>query len=213
MIILPPLRVTLSLAAFCLIAAPTPILAQSSPTTQIIGCQSIDNDIARLACFDQIAARLNTGTPTPRPQISTPALPKFSEKAAMAPLPSIAPSPAQTPLYAAPSPAKSTPEPKAVIKDFGKDMSQGPKPKEAALLTPKGDVVFTVKHVQIFDHIKKRFYMTNGQVWEQITAANLDIDEGKPPAGTTAEISKSGFGGYKLKINDKKWGVKVKRVR
>lgn len=189
-------RVSMSVAAFCLLAAPLPAMAQISTTNQIIGCQSIDNDIARLQCFDEVAARLNTVSTKPASRALTPVIPKSTPMAPKVPTPS------------APEAAAN-----AVIQDFGRDVKAAPKPKEAALLTPKGDVVFTVKHVQIFEYVKKRFYMTNGQVWEQTTAANLDIEEGKPPAGTTAEISKSGFGGYKLKINDKKWGVKVKRVR
>jgi hypothetical protein len=188
----------MSVAALCLLAAPLPAMAQISTPNQIIGCQSIDNDIARLECFDQVAARLNPVSTKPESRALTPVIPKTTSMAPKVPTP-VAPN--------------AEAEAKSVIQDFGKDVKAAPKPKEAALLTPKGDVVFTVKHVQIFDYVKKRFYMTNGQVWEQTTAANLDIEEGKPPAGTTAEISKSGFGGYKLKINDKKWGVKVKRVR
>jgi len=201
------------MVALCVITVPLPALAQISPTNQIIGCQSIDNDIARLECFDQVADRLNTVTKKPASRALTPVVPETVPMVPKPPVPSVPASTAETTTYTPRKAVTAAPEPKAVIKDFGKDMSQGPKPTEAALLTPKGDVVFSVKHVQIFDHVKKRFYMTNGQVWEQTTAANLDIEEGKPPVGTTAEISKSGFGGYKLKINDKKWGVKVKRVR
>lgn len=184
-----------SMATLCLIVTAMPATAQISPANQIIGCQSKESDSERLECFDKVAARLNTVPEKLTTQAFTPIILKAQPIAPKATVMS------------------PTPDVSGAIEDFGKDLSAGPKPKEAALLTPKGDVVFAVKHVQVFDFVKKRFYMTNGQVWEQTTGANLDIDEGMPPAGTTAEISKSGFGGYKLKINDKKWGVKVKRVR
>ena len=74
-------------------------------------------------------------------------------------------------------------------------------------------IVYTVKHVQIFGFIKKRLYMSNGQVWEQTTGSDIYLEEGPQPAGTTAEIKKTGFGGFKVRVNDAKWGVKVKRVR
>lgn len=190
-------QITTALAAALFVTVPLSADAQISTANQVLGCQSIDNDIARLECFDLVASRLNPVVKTPPERTLTPVIPKTAPMAPAVPTPS------------APPAAKA----ETVINNFGKADSKSPKPKEAALLTPKGDVVFTVKHVQIFDHVKKRFYMTNGQVWEQTTAANINIDEGKPPAGTTAEISKGSFGGYKLKINDKKWGVKVKRVR
>jgi len=208
-----PLHLTTAIAAVLIVSTSQPALAQISPANQIIGCQSIDNDIARLECFDLVAARLNTMVKPPPAQTLSPVIPKTATTPPDSPVASEPAMPEMTNTYSV-APATAAPtKAEAAIKDFGKDLKAPPKPKEAALLTPKGDVIFTVKHVQIFDFVKKRFYMTNGQVWEQTTAANLDIDEGKPPAGTTAEISKGGFGGYKLKINDKKWGVKVKRVR
>lgn len=191
------LNLRTSLVACLFASMPAAATAQISTENQVLGCQSIENDIARLECFDLVASRLNPMTKTPPAKTLTPVIPKAEV------VPPAPPSPVKRPVA----------EAENVIREFGKDPEEKTKPKEAALLTPKGDVVFTVKHVQIFDFVKKRFYMTNGQVWEQTTAANLDIEEGKPPAGTTAEISKTSFGGYKLKLNDKKWGVKVKRVR
>lgn len=202
----PKIRLTAYMTAFCLLANSTPALAQITTANQIIGCQSIENDISRLDCFDQIAERLN--------KTSKPEAPKVAPSVIQQPTNIILQS--TNPKTATETTAQlETPDvkPKAIIQDFGKDASEGLKPTEAALLTPKGKVIFSVKHVQIFDHVKKRFYMTNNQVWEQTTARDLNIKEGPPPKGTTVTISHSGFGGYKLRLNDKKSRVKVKRVR
>ena len=213
MTISPPLRLTSSVAAFCFIAAPLPALAQISPTNQIIGCQSIDNDVERLKCFDQVAGRLNTVNKKPVSRSLTPVMPKPAPMVPNVPTPSPPTSAAETIVYPTNTTVTPSVEKGASIEDFGKDPNAALKPQEATLQTPKGKAVFTVKHVQIFGFIKKRLYMTNGQVWEQTTGSNLSIDEGKPPQGTTVIISKTAFGGYMMKLSDKKSRVKVKRVR
>lgn len=191
------LRISAGLTAILLTSVPLTALAKTSTSNEILKCQDIENNKSRLDCFDSLADQIN-----PKP---SPSEPKLVAPDVSTDIPTIKEAP-QPPVPV----LKSNTE---AIQDFGKNLDAAPKPKETALLTPKGEVIFTVKHVQIFDHVKKRIYMTNGQVWQQTTGTNLDIEEGKPPAGTTAKITKSGFGGYKLKLNDKKWGVKVKRVR
>lgn len=70
-------------------------------------------------------------------------------------------------------------------------------------------VAMEIEKITKFDSIKKRFYFKNGQVWEQTTGSNINI----PKSPWTAEISKGGLGGYKLKLNGKGWKVKVRRVK
>ncbi len=72
-------------------------------------------------------------------------------------------------------------------------------------------IVFDIDKITTFQSIKKRFFFKNGQVWEQITGANVTIPKGDAPM--TASITKGRIGGYRLRLNDKGWKVKVRRVR
>ena len=74
------------------------------------------------------------------------------------------------------------------------------------------EVIMTIGKVQMFQMIKRRFYMTNGQVWEQKTGVNVDIEPGMQSPGVEAYIEDSGFSGYTMKINGEGNKIKVKRV-
>jgi hypothetical protein len=84
--------------------------------------------------------------------------------------------------------------------------------KEETVAANADEMIMTIGKVQIFDAIKRRFYMTNGQVWEQKTGVNVNIDEGMHPSGVEAHIEDSGFSGYTMKLNGEGNKIKVKRV-
>ncbi|MGB6228970.1 MAG: hypothetical protein WBF53_02445 [Litorimonas sp.] len=99
------------------------------------------------------------------------------------------------------------------VEEFGRNRDAERQAETAAIISAENQVTYEVAHVTTFDYIKKRFFMSNGQVWEQTTGTDARIDEGPAPDGTTATIEDSGFGGFKMSLNGAKRRIKVRRVR
>ncbi len=57
---------------------------------------------------------------------------------------------------------------------------------------------------------KRIFVLKNGQIWQETRPNSLGRS---PRAGMKIVISKSGFGGFRLKIGDRKGSLSVKRLR
>jgi len=151
-------------ASICTIAAillPATAFAQSNPQN-LLQCRQITEDTARLACYDDIASQMNAliGAPDAQPKPSAP-----SQSAAMPtqPLSKTANEPETekkglfrriTGLVGLDNDSADEIQ-RADADDFGKKKVTTPDENEA---------VMTIGKVQIFDAIKRRFYMTNGQV-------------------------------------------------
>ena len=93
------------------------------------------------------------------------------------------------------------------------------KPKRPPAVNPKplpsavSDVTLNIRKISEYGYKKKRFFMTNGQVWEQIGTTKLRIPKVKNGVSNTAEIRKAAIGSYLLQINGEGSAVRVKRVR
>ncbi len=71
-------------------------------------------------------------------------------------------------------------------------------------------VAMTIDRAHEFDYQRHRFYMTNGQVWEQLETVRLRL----PRNGEArAYIRRLPMGGYVLRINDRGRAADVRRIR
>ena len=75
------------------------------------------------------------------------------------------------------------------------------------------EVVLNIKKTTVFGYKKTRFFMTNGQVWEQIDTTRVKIPRAKNNKANTALISKGAIGSFLLRINSRGVAIRVKRVR
>ena len=210
------------LAALCAaLALPSTARAQ---TDGLDACAAIAVDAERLACFDAVLrVRAQSGggavpapAPTYVPAPAQPARPAINSAV-----------PAPAPAVAAPAtePAKRPgllgrmgrvvgigDKPADTVQNFGRDY-EAEREVQTVAMVEDDEVRLDIARVTTFDHVKRRFYMSNGQVWQQTTATDARIDEGRPPAGTYATIERTGFGGYKMSLNGGKRRISVKRVR
>ena len=75
------------------------------------------------------------------------------------------------------------------------------------------EVILNIKKTSVFGYKKTRFFMTNGQVWEQIDNTRVKIPKTKDNKVNTALISKGAIGSFLLRINSQGVAIRVRRVR
>ena len=84
-----------------------------------------------------------------------------------------------------------------------------PKPKASDIK----DVSLEIRKTTEFGYKKTRFFMTNGQVWEQTDGAKVRIPKVRNGNANTADISKASLGSFLLRVNGKGAAIRVRRVR
>jgi len=75
------------------------------------------------------------------------------------------------------------------------------------------EVVLNIKKTTEFGYKKTRFFMTNGQVWDQIDTTRFKLPKTKNQEKNTALISKGALGSFFLRINSRGVAIRVRRVR
>jgi hypothetical protein len=75
------------------------------------------------------------------------------------------------------------------------------------------EVTLEIRKMTTFGYKKTRFFMTNGQVWEQLDSNRIRISKSDEKKPKTAVISKAALGSFVMLINDKGSNIRVKRVR
>lgn len=75
------------------------------------------------------------------------------------------------------------------------------------------EVTLDIRKTTEFGYKKTRFFMSNGQVWEQADSLKVRIPKVRNGKKNTAEISKAALGSFFLRINGKGSSIRVKRVR
>lgn len=75
------------------------------------------------------------------------------------------------------------------------------------------DVTLDIRKTTEFGRDKTRFFMTNGQVWEQVGTTRTRIPKVKTGETANAEISKAALGSFLLRVNGKGASIRVRRVR
>lgn len=90
-----------------------------------------------------------------------------------------------------------------------------PGPDEAVSETEKEAlkrVMIDVARYEQTGRGRYRFYLTNGQVWQQTDSDNLRRPRAKDGQPLQVEIRKASFGSFLLQVNGKGKSVRVKRV-
>ena len=205
-------------ALIALISLSSQTVSAQNNAQNLLECRSIVDESQRLSCYDNIADQMSSllyGTdakssnppetnlpPSPSPEKSTQLVNSEVEKKGLfrriTGLVGLNDDDAEE-LQRAEAESYAN----ADIEDFGNA-------KEKSI--DADEVIMTIGKVQMFQMIKRRFYMTNGQVWEQKTGVNVDIEPGLQTPGVEAHIQDSGFSGYTMKINGEGNKIKVKRV-
>jgi len=75
------------------------------------------------------------------------------------------------------------------------------------------DVTLDIRKTTEFGHKKTRFFMTNGQIWEQTDGVKVRVPKSRNGSVNTAYISKAAMGSFFLRVNGKGSAIRVQRVR
>jgi len=79
--------------------------------------------------------------------------------------------------------------------------------------TPIESIKIGVRRTQTFGYQKIRFFLDNGQVWEQIDTVKIRVPKSGKSNKNVAYIEKAALGSFELRLNNKGAAVKVRRVR
>ena len=178
----------------------TTVLAE--PVEELVACRAIEEDAARLACFDALADRLAVGPETPAASVSEPLADSPEvESPPLAQAPSVIVPPSASPVV------EKTPE-QSAVDAFGGDRlakTKDDKPKKLTEISTKvADLQFT--------SLKKAIVtLENGQVWRQLDSDSTRVRK-KTAIGAEVTIKKASFGSHKMKIDGGR-SFRVKRVR
>ncbi|WP_416878622.1 hypothetical protein [Litorimonas sp.] len=75
------------------------------------------------------------------------------------------------------------------------------------------EIAVNIRKVQEFGYKKNRFFLENGQVWEQTSTKRIRIPRASKSDPNVANIRKASLGSFLLQINDSGAAVSVIRVR
>jgi len=90
---------------------------------------------------------------------------------------------------------------------------QPPATRKRPVPSDISDVTLDIRKITKFGREKTRFFMANGQVWEQIDTTRVPIRKIKAGTTATAKISKAALGSFMLRVNGKGANIRVRRVR
>lgn len=225
-----PLYLSICSAALIGMTTLGPTAAYAQNASALNACRKLTNDAERLRCFDRamrpMETRSLTGKPVPPRQSDIPAGQPIDMTDGM--MPDADPETAQFGLpeqKADDGPSfmgrlgrmvglGSDDDAPESVESFGRDAEADRRQEvRQAVMSGEGEVTYQIRKITTFDFVKKRFFMANGQVWEQTTDTDARIDEGVPPSGTFAVIESTAFGGFKMSLNGGKRRIKVRRVR
>ncbi len=225
--------IALSSLTFCALSFPA--LAQENPNEfkAVIACTNITDATERLECYDLAAGRLATAQKSGEiVAINKKDIEKVERDAFGFNIPSLpslfglgksadnsaaktkTPKPRENPLT---SPVEA-PNPKNTQKSVEIRESKIKSVKPPSVIKPLErpqvkEVTLDIAKTTEFGRGKTRFFLANGQVWEQTNAEKFRIPKVRNGRLNQAEITKASFGSFNLRVNGKGRAVKVKRVR
>lgn len=185
----------------------------------LLACRSITNAEARLSCFDENTALLDTAQKSgevvvvTKEDVARAERESFGLRASdIAPIDRLVKGGVTIQEKAEPAlPSKE----EAKIQKTKREASAG---KVTELETAEDqelrEVSIPIERVDTFGYQRKRFYLTNGQVWEQTTSQSLRVPkqrEGQPQ--NFIELQKAAVGGFFLRVNGTGRAVRARRVR
>lgn len=190
-------RILISASALALATLTTASVSAQSPRDEmLLRCLGIENDAARLACFDEVVS-----SEPSEPAAETPADASDEETEARR--------------FGLPMPSFPS------FQRFGggereeeRDDLETETTEETRILERGDDgdllrVMMTVSEVTEVGHGTQRFHMANGQVWEAGGGRSLRIPRREP---LQAEIRRGVLGGYTMKLNGSGRSIRVRRI-
>ena len=209
--------ITIGAYFFCIAAAFTaPAHSQDSSVPDelaaIYACKSKLDNLERLSCYDNAVGNFEAAEKSGQVvTIDKTAIDTVEREAFGFNIPSL---PSLGKLFGGGKTNRAETEAR-IIEEQGTAASTQAKAKPI-LMAPKDSdvksVLLTIDRTQKFGYDKIRFYMTNGQVWEQTTGSPIRVPKVRNNTPNTAKISKASLGSFMLKVNGKGRAARVKRV-
>ena len=198
--------------------------AQPDELQAIYACKSITSADERLACYDKSVGRFEAAEKSGEVvTVSKTAIEKVERDAFGFNIPSL---PSLGGLFGKRKPAEKTEKENdltAPVKtDPVKEVSRDVKKKEPTappviqskpVPSKVEEVSLKVRKTTTFGKNKTRFFMSNGQVWEQVGTTRTKIRKIEAGDDQSAEITKAALGSFFLRVNGKGAAIRVRRVR
>ncbi len=183
------LSITTSAVSNAQVANPSPMVI-----SDIFACRGIENTELRLSCYDKTVGQLEVAQKSGDIiAVSKADIAKIEKESFGFNIPSL---PKLGKLFGS---AKNT------VSGVGKKAFKKPDFSSA-----RSDVVLDIARTKVFGYNKTRFYLKNGQVWEQIDGRKLRINKKTPGK---AYIRKAAMGSFLLRVNNSGAAIRVRRVR
>jgi len=198
--------------------------SQPDELQAIYACKSIEDAGKRLACYDSSVGRFEAAEKSGEVvTVSKTAIEKVERDAFGFNIPSL---PSLGKLFggsdkagkrkkknALTDPVKKAPDQEVELKPTPSTPTQASlipaKPKTSKIT----DVTLDIRKTTEFGYKKTRFFMTNGQVWEQTDSIDVRIPKVRNGKSNTVKISKASLGSFFLRVNGKGSAIRVRRVR
>lgn len=211
--------------AIIVAAFATPVQAQTQFSAQpdelqaVYACKTISRADERLACYDRTVGRFEAAEKSGEVvTVSKTAIEKVEKDAFGFNIPSL---PSLGRIFGGEKESKTPKKENALtapVKQASRTVTS-PEPSKPPAINPKPlpskikNVTLDIRKVSEFGYKKNRFFMTNGQVWEQIGTVKVRIPKVKNGKLNKAEIRKAAAGSFLLQINSSGAAIRVKRVR
>jgi len=215
------------------IALPLTIVSMSSASAQsavqpdelkaVYACKSISNAQERLACYDSSVGRFEAAQKSGEVvTVSKTAIERVERDAFGFNLPSL---PSLGRMFGNNNKDKTKPSKSAKENDLTAPVKQASRPTTAKSSkkppvtnerpTPSNvtEVSLEIRKTTEFGYKKTRFFMANGQVWEQVNSKSIRIPKTRGDKVNIANISKASLGSFFLRVNGTGSATRVRRVR
>lgn len=214
-----------AMAGFFFIASTANAQSSDQPDEiqAVFACKTISESLERLACYDKFVGRFEAAEKSGEVvTVSKTAIEKVERDAFGFNIPSL---PSLGSLFGGKNKSQKPTSPKVKENDLTapiKQTSRPPTPRETAKSPPLSakseptkitEITLEIQKTRNFGYKKTRFFMTNGQVWEQADGLKVRIPKVRNGKANTARISKASLGSYFLTVNGKGSAIRVKRVR
>ena len=201
----------------------------SSPSSlsEIYACAGIADSTARLACYDASVGRLETAEKSgdivtlSRSDINQAKKDSFgfrNDQASTIDLLTKSETPTKSTEFTKPDAKIKDKQDKKALKKAEKAKKKAEKAKKkeqtASLDVENLDQVrLEIAQTKTFGYEKTRFFLTNGQVWDQIDSVKVRVPRVKDGNPNVAEIKKAALGSFFLRINGKGRAIRIRRKK
>lgn len=184
--------------------------AAQSPLSGVYACADLTDDAARLACYDKEVAGLKAAeTQGEMVAVDQQQIQTIKRQAFGFSLPSLP----RLGLHLG-GEGKTRPAKVSVSQDRFADAKT---PEGAVLATNhKGEITkvgYAVKRIGSNGEGDYRFYLENGQIWEEVGSEHAHIPKPRKGEPNMAEIRKAALGSYLLVMNGRGKAIRVRRVQ